>query len=289
MTPLRNSWFALGCLLATLLLGATGCDGHARSDASGNSTRLVVTGSSTVAPVVAELAQAYEKLHPNVRIDVQTGGSSRGIADARSGAAQIGMVSRELHADESDLQVYAIARDGIGFIVHSENATTEMSSQLVRAIYRGEIESWSDAHKKSASTGKTDGIVVVHKSEGRATLDVFLDHFELDNRDVQADVVIGHNEQGIKTVAGNPNAVGYVSIGAAETNIREGVPIRLLPLDGVPATSAVVSRGDFPLSRPLNLVTRDTPTGIAWDFIRFAQSSAAEEIIRGQYFVPISP
>ena len=44
--------------------------------------KLVLTGSSTVAPLVVEIAKGYEIEHPEARIDVQTGGSSRGIAAA---------------------------------------------------------------------------------------------------------------------------------------------------------------------------------------------------------------
>ena len=62
--------------------------------------RLVITGSSTVAPLAGELAKQFELLHPGVRIDVQSGGSSRGITDARRGTADIGMVSRAPKAGE---------------------------------------------------------------------------------------------------------------------------------------------------------------------------------------------
>lgn len=65
---------------------------------------------------------------------------------------------------------------------------------------------------------------------------------------VAADVVIGDNEQGIKTVAGNPQAIGYVSIGTAEFDAGQGVPIALLPIGGIPAGTAAVAEGRFPLS-----------------------------------------
>jgi len=58
--------------------------------------KLVLTGSSTVAPLAAEIGKRFESLHPSVRIDIQTGGSSRGVNDARSGLASIGMASRAL-------------------------------------------------------------------------------------------------------------------------------------------------------------------------------------------------
>ena len=54
-------------------------------------TKLVLTGSSTIAPLALEIGRRFESLNPGVRIDVQSGGSSRGISDARSGLADIGM------------------------------------------------------------------------------------------------------------------------------------------------------------------------------------------------------
>ncbi|MBN3885035.1 MAG: substrate-binding domain-containing protein [Nostoc sp. JL34] len=93
--------------------------------------KLVLTGSSTVAPLAAEIGKRFESEHPDVRVDVQTGGSSRGIADARTGVANIGMASRSLKEEEKDLQAFAIARDGIGIILHKENSIKSLSNQQV--------------------------------------------------------------------------------------------------------------------------------------------------------------
>lgn len=128
----------------------------------------------------------------------------------------------------------------------------------------------------------------MNKAEGRSTLELFLGYFKLKNTDVKAQVVIGENEQGIKTVAGNPNAIGYVSIGSAEYDFTHGVSIKLLPLKGVAASIENVRNGTFPLSRPLNLVTKTEPQGLAKAFIDFAQSKEADPIAKEQYFVPIS-
>ena len=77
-------------------------------------SKIVLTGSSTVAPLAAEIGKRFEERNAGVRVDVQSGGSSRGVADARSGVADIGMASRALNADETDLKFFTIARDGIG-------------------------------------------------------------------------------------------------------------------------------------------------------------------------------
>ena len=249
--------------------------------ANAASERLVLTGSSTVAPLVGEMARRFEAMNPGVRIDVQTGGSSRGINDTRKGTADIGMVSRALKLDEIDLHAFTIALDGISIILHANNRVTTLNKQQIVDIYTGKITNWK-------SVGGADArITVVNKAEGRSTLELFLHYLELKNSQIKPHAIIGDNPQGIKTVAGNPNAIGYVSIGAAEYEAERGVPIKLLPLDGVDATIANVRNGTFPLSRPLNLITSREPQGLARRFIEFARSLQTHDLVEAQYFVPV--
>jgi phosphate transport system substrate-binding protein len=266
----------LGIWLTLAVFLVTGCSENTAQK------KLVLTGSSTVAPLASEIGKRFETLHPGVRIDVQSGGSSRGIADARQELADIGMVSRALKADESDLIAHTIARDGIGLVVHRDNPVTTLSDTQVVDIYTGKITNWEDVGGNDAP------ITVVNKAEGRSTLELFLDYFKLKNTDVKAQVVIGDNEQGIKTVAGNPDAIGYVSIGAAEYGASHGVAIKLLPVNGVAASTENVRNGSFPLSRPLNFVTTTAPQGLSKDFIEFARSKDAVGMVKEQYFVPLA-
>ena len=57
---------------------------------------ITVSGSSSVAPVMQQLKQAYELKNPDATIEVNISDSSTGISDAASGAAELGMASREL-------------------------------------------------------------------------------------------------------------------------------------------------------------------------------------------------
>jgi phosphate transport system substrate-binding protein len=63
-----------------------------------------------------------------VRIDVQTGGSTRGLVDARRGTADIGVVSRALLSDESDVVAHRLALDGVTLIVHGDNPVKELTT-----------------------------------------------------------------------------------------------------------------------------------------------------------------
>ncbi len=244
-------------------------------------TTLSVTGSSTMAPLVAAIGKRFEALHPGIRVDIQTGGSSRGVADTRSGLAHIGMVSRALHAQEQrDLIGTFIARDGIGLMVHRTNPVDTLTTQQVIDLYTGHTTNWRSVSAMDAP------VVVVNKAAGRATLELFLSYFHLTHSQIQADVIIGDNEQGMKVVAGNPHAIGYVSMGSAEYSIRHGVPIKLLPLDTAPVSSATAHR--FAISRPLTLVTTQRPPALARAFIAFAASSHAHDLVATHSFVPLA-
>ncbi|MBV1878229.1 MAG: phosphate ABC transporter substrate-binding protein [Pseudomonadales bacterium] len=271
--------FSLFLVVITLVL--VGCNQR-----GADTERLLLTGSSTMAPLLTELAIAFENQRGQTRIDVQTGGSSRGITDVRRGLVDIGMVSRSLNDKEDDLQAHLIAQDGIGLILNTANPVVSLTDQQIVNIYTGAADNWQ------LFGGANEPITVVSKAEGRSTLDLFLAYFKLPVADLRAHIIIGDNEQGIKAVAGNAKAIGYVSIGAAEYSIRAGLPIKLIPVNGVQASTDSVSSGLFPLSRPLNLVTRveakpgQVSSTTAADFIRFAQSDKARALILRQYFVP---
>jgi phosphate transport system substrate-binding protein len=277
---------ALGFLFAISASLANGCrreDSSASNDAAaGETRRIVATGSSTIAPLVAEIGKRFEALRGDVRVEIQTGGSSRGILDVREGTADLGLVSRTLLASEEKLIANPIAHDGVAMIVHASNPIRDLDDASIIEIFTGRLSNWRDVGGNDAP------ITVVNKADGRATLEVFLGRFGLKSPEIRADVVIGDNAQGIKTVAGNPNAIGYVSIGSAEHDAAHGTPIRLLPLGGVAASTANVAAGTYSMSRPLYLVTREEPTGLLREFVEFAQSERVHDLIRAQYFVPTS-
>lgn len=272
----------LGCLFAAALLGSAGCG---RSDATATPSaiagKLTITGSSTVAPLVSEIGRRFEQQHPGVRIDVQSGGSSRGVADVRAGLADIGMVSRTLKGDEADLRARTIALDGISLILHRDNPVTALTPAQIVDIYQGRVVRWSQLQ------GKDLPITVVNKAQGRSTLELFLSYFKMEPESIEASVVIGDNEQGIKMVAGNPGAIGYVSIGSAVYAATHGVPIKLLPLGGVQPTMESVKARSFPLSRPLNLVTVGEDSPLRRAFVEFASSPQAADLVTELYFVPL--
>lgn len=119
---------------------------YASNNASG---KVVVSGSSSVTPVMEKLAEAYQKANTNVTVDVQQSDSSTGIKDAINGTSDIGMASRDISDDELShgIKSVTIAQDAIAVIVNKDNAVEDITMDEIKAIYTGSKTTWSDESK----------------------------------------------------------------------------------------------------------------------------------------------
>lgn len=108
--------------------------------------KIVVSGSSSVTPVMEKLKEAYLEKNPNVTIEIQQSDSSTGMADAIDGTCDIGMASRELKDSETEggLTATVIAMDGITVIVNNDCPVNGLTSEQVKDIFTGNASTWSE-------------------------------------------------------------------------------------------------------------------------------------------------
>lgn len=111
---------------------------------SGLKGKIAVGGSTSVAPVMQKLADAYKAINPDVEIEIQQTGSGAGITSTIEGAVDLGMSSRELKDDEKTkgIEGLTIAMDGIAVIVNKENTVEDLTSEQIRQIFTGEVTEW---------------------------------------------------------------------------------------------------------------------------------------------------
>lgn len=127
--------------------GFVQADPNATAYAAGEelSGELNVSGSTSVAPLMEALAEAYEGLHKGVTVVINATGSSAGIKDAEDGVVDFGMASRDLKDEEkAKVTGLVIAKDGIAVVVSQDNPMEEISLDLIKGIFLGEITDWSD-------------------------------------------------------------------------------------------------------------------------------------------------
>lgn len=125
--------------------GYVGTEGAPAFESNGAEGKLVVGGSSSVSPVMQKLIEAYGALNAGANIELQTTDSTTGMTAAIDGTYDIGMASRDLKAEESEvLTSNVIAMDGIAVIVNQANAVEDLSVEQIGGIFLGEITTWNE-------------------------------------------------------------------------------------------------------------------------------------------------
>ena len=107
--------------------------------------RIVLAGSTSVAPVMQVIADSYKALYADVEIEIQQTGSGAGITSTIEKACDIGMSSRALKEEElaQRLTETTMAMDGIAVIVNNANAAEDLTSEQIRQIFTGEVTDWN--------------------------------------------------------------------------------------------------------------------------------------------------
>jgi phosphate transport system substrate-binding protein len=251
---------------------------------SGLSGQLQLAGSTTVQPLAEKLAEAFMKRNPDLKIEVQGGGSSVGVTSAGEGTVDIGNASREIKASEMeqfpDLQVFTIAYDGIAVVTNPGVELPSLTEEQVRSIFAGEITNYQDVGGPDVS------IVVVSREEGsgtRAAFEELVMAYKDANGESQTKPIFEKallqqsNGQVRTTIATTPNAIGYLSFGFLDDSVR------VVPIGGVEPTVANVKNGSYPIVRPLNMLTNGAPGALADAFISYVLSPLGQEIVAEEY------
>jgi len=267
----RNASFVL---IGLLLLGATmvsGCGSKETAQAPGSTLagNLTIAGSTSVQPFSEVLAEQFMAQNKGVHISVQGGGSSVGIEAAVSGAANIGASSRALKDEEKSkgLVETTIALDGIAIVVHPTNTVSNLKSEDVMNIYLGNIKNWKEVGGPDAP------ITIVSREEGSGTRDAFTD-LVMKKKDIVKTAIIQNSTGAVRTtVAGDKNAIGYVSMASVTGEVRA------LSIDGVAANEANVKAGTYKIQRPFLYATKGAPEGLAKAFIEFVLSAEGQKLI----------
>lgn len=155
----------------------------------------------------------------------------------------------------------------------SENAANDTASTAVS-------EATAD---NAAFSGE---ITVVSREEGSGTRGAFVELMgvETDEGDMTVDTAEISNSTSVvsQTVAGNPYAIGYISMGAL------GDTVKALKVDGVEATVENVKAGSYAVSRPFAICYKEANlTQLGSDFVSFVMSAEGQKIISEEGYIAI--
>lgn len=266
--------------LAWLLLVPQLTGAQSPTGKSSPSRPLVVTGSSTIYPLMTDIARRFERLNPGVSIDVRSGGSGKGIADLRGGVSDIAMVSRQLADNERHLFAFALCRDGAAIVVHRSNPLKGLSRHQLAELLTGNISDWKQLGARAGA------IRLAWRTENQAIPELIQRHLKLKPEQIRSHTTFFENEDAIGFVANDRNAITLAALGVAERSAKSGVAIKLLAYEGIPASTRALRDLTYSLSRPLILVTRSIPEGLQKRLVDYAVSRAVNDLHEKHGFVP---
>jgi phosphate transport system substrate-binding protein len=140
----------LAAALLSLLLG--GCGNTGKSGDEKLSGTLTISGAWALYPMVVQWGEEFQKVYPDVQFDISAGGAGKGMTDALSGAADIGMVSREVKQEELDQGAFwiTVVADAVLPTINASNPQLAriQAQGLTRAdfeaIWMGKAKTWGD-------------------------------------------------------------------------------------------------------------------------------------------------
>ena len=280
-------------VLLSLFVLAAFCGGaFANGDGDGgtadsNHLRLSMGGSTTVDPIITSAMEVYRtEIDPSAELSYDSQGSTMGIQGVLNGIFDLGASSRALLPDEINQGVVAttIALDGLAVIVHESVPIDDISLEQLAAIYVGEVKNWK------ALGGPDEKIVVVNRDEASGTLGAFeelvLEQVYGDDGKFTRNALVTESNGNMATmVTQTPYSIGYASLNTIERVESSGG--KALTINGVADTTETVMTGQYPIVRPLNIVTWGEPMMGAKVFIDFLLSSRGQQVVLEAKYLPI--
>lgn len=204
-----------------------------------------LAGSTSMEKVCEALMEGFMEKYPGVTVTTEYTGSGAGIESLNAGSVDIGNSSRNLKDEEvaEGAVENVIALDGIAVIVDTENTVTDLSSEELAAIYKGEITNWSELG------GNDEAIVVIGRENGSGTRDAFEELNEIKDECAYAQELDSTGAVLAKVVA-TPGAIGYVSLDVVDDSVVAE------KINGVDATEENILNGTYALQRPFVMATK---------------------------------
>lgn len=241
-----------------------------------NQTSIEIAGSTSVQPLMEEISDEYCEKHPNVKINVQGGGSGMGIRSCGQGIADIGMSSKNLTENESkELEIVELGKEGIVIGVNNKNNIDDLSIDDIRKIFSGEITNWKEVG------GEDNEIHLIVREDGSGTRDAF-DSLVMKGSEVKKDAIVQSSTESVKqAISSDPNAIGYVSLAHMSDDIK-GISV-----GGVEASTDTIQNGEYELQRPFIIIfNNNTAPEDLKDFVNWIKSSEGRKIIEEEKIVP---
>ena len=264
----------LGLTLATALVAAACGVTDDNSGGGGGETQLggkiVIDGSSTVAPISEAITEEFRKQHSGVQVTVGTSGTGGGFTKFCNGETDISDASRAINDEEQQAcaakgikyQEFRIGLDGLAVVTSAQNKFLDTLNfeQLAKIFQEGGAKTWNQ----------------VDPSFPNEKIAIFAPDTESGTYDFFNEKVLGDPEEGglkprsdytassddntlVQGIEGQANSWGYFGYAYFQNN-KEGlkdIKVAEEGTEGIQPTTETITSGDYPLSRPLFIYVKE--------------------------------
>ncbi|MFI3157911.1 MAG: phosphate ABC transporter substrate-binding protein PstS family protein [Methylococcaceae bacterium] len=273
--------------------------------ASGISGNLSSVGSDTLANLMTLWAEEFNRVYPNVNIQIQAAGSSTAPPALTEGTSNLGPMSREMKDDELEAfedkygykpTAVPVAIDALAVMVNKDNPVKGLTLEQVDAIFSstnkcgGEksIETWGDA---GVAAWGAKSIQLYGRNSVSGTYGYFKEH-ALCKGDFKNNV----NEQPgsasvVQSVTSSVNGIGYSGMGYTTSGIKMVALAKKGSQTFVDATPENAIAGTYPLTRYLYVYVNKKPNQplapLDNEFIKMVLSKTGQQVVIKDGYIPL--
>jgi len=256
---------------------------------------IQVSGAWALYPMMVKWAEEFQKVYPDVRIDVSAGGAGKGMADALAGLVDIGMVSRDIYPEEINKGAFwvSVCKDAVIPTVNKNNPVLNdlLSQGVTKRVFidiwiYGNITTWGEVVGKPEIT---DPIRLFTRSDACGAAETWAKYLGRKQEDLGKFAVGVYGDPGLAdAVKNNGLGMGYNNINYAydEKTKKPVEGIMVIPID-INANGQVDENESFygtksellsaiatgvypsPPARYLNLVTKNAFTNETKEFVKW--------------------
>ncbi len=242
-----------------------------------------VTGSTTMFPLLQQVAEIYMKRYPAMLVTVAGRGSTNGVRSLLAGLANAAGISRPLTLREQalarnqgiKLKATPAALGAAAVVVHPHNPVDNIQLDQLSKIYTGQISNWSQL-------GGEDRPITVLSRESNSGTFKFMQAKVMQGAKVRPDaLILASNGLIVQEVMRNPRALGYVGMGYLNDKLK------VLRVNRVSISLANVQTGKYPLTRKLFLLTRDPAPRAVSVYLELLLSRLGQEAVVQNGLAPV--
>jgi len=268
---------------------------------------ISISGAFALYPLTVKWAEEYQKLHPEITIDVSAGGAGKGMTDVLSGMVDLAMFSRTVSPEEISKGAWtlAVARDAVVPTVNSLNPYAGnilkqglTKSQFTDIYITRKITAWNQL----IPTAKSGMINIYTRSDACGAAEMWAKFLGSNQESLSGTGVFG--DPGIAdAVKSDKMGIGYNNIiYAYDTKSRKAYEgIKVVPIDinsngkidededfyeTIDEIMKAISEDKFPSppARDLYFISKGTPTKkITADFLNWILTDGQKYVHEAGY------